>query len=184
MNNKPIAISVSVVLIIGSFLALANVTSVQSAEPQPGQPNLPLNETHAVLLLVESTVLPQLGTAYAAFKADLVREGFTVLEQAVHSSTQPPETKTTIQGYWADPAYTLDGVILIGNLKAPYFWAIRRLAQIRPFGQSIFRLCSERTSTIEHKRSCRWAHSDSPIARVSRGDTSTVKWGVIYAAKH
>jgi hypothetical protein len=121
MNNKGIAISVRVVLVIGSFLALVNVTPVQGTEPQPGQLNASQDETHAVLLLVESTILPQLGTAYAAFKTDLAREGFTVLEEAVASSTQPPEIKTTIQGYWSDPNYTLDGAILIGNLKAPYF---------------------------------------------------------------
>ncbi len=123
MNTKNLAVSMAMVLVVVSLLAFVNVTPIRGAEHQPGEFNASQDETHTVLLLVENTILQQLGTAYAAFKGDLAREGFTVFEEAITSSTQPPEIKTIIQGYWSDPYHTLDGAILIGNLKAPYFIA-------------------------------------------------------------
>jgi hypothetical protein len=80
-----------------------------------------VDEAHAILLLVESSVLPRLGSPFAAFKADLAGDGFEVFEEAVDSSAEPPDIRAVIGGYWSDPNHTLDGAILIGNLKAPYY---------------------------------------------------------------
>lgn len=121
MTIRDLGASVGVLVVIGSLLAFASVIPVQGRELQPGELNVSQEKAQAVLLLVEDGVLSQLGTAYAEFKADLVHEGFTVLQDAVAASTQPPEIKAIIQGYWSDPAYALEGTILIGDLKAPYF---------------------------------------------------------------
>ncbi|UCE06347.1 MAG: T9SS type A sorting domain-containing protein [bacterium] len=83
----------------------------------------PREEATAVLLLVDSTLSPQLGTSYTTYKKDLANEGFIVLEKTVDNSTQPPEIKAIIKEYSASLSSTseeLEGVILIGNLKAPY----------------------------------------------------------------
>lgn len=77
----------------------------------------------AVLLLVESLLSPQLGTSYTTYKEDLVNEGLIVNEKTVDKSTQPPEIKAIIQECYTNLSSTsvkLQGVILIGNLKAPY----------------------------------------------------------------
>jgi hypothetical protein len=83
----------------------------------------PQEKASAVLLLIDSTLSPQLGTSYTTYKQDLANEGFIVLEETVGTSAQPPEIKAIIQDYNASISSTstkLEGVILIGNLKAPY----------------------------------------------------------------
>ena len=83
----------------------------------------PQEEAAAVLLMVDSTLHPQLGTSYTTYKDDLAKEGFSVFEETVDPSAQPPEIKTIIQEYSASLSsisVKLEGVILIGNLKAPY----------------------------------------------------------------
>lgn len=76
-------------------------------------------EISAVLLLVDSTLSTQLGASYTTYKEDLANEGYVVIEETVNSNTQPPEIKEIIYAYYSS-TIKLSGVILIGNLKAPY----------------------------------------------------------------
>ena len=76
-------------------------------------------EISAVLLLVDSTLSTQLGASYTTYKEDLTNEGYVVIEETVNSNTQPPQIKEIIYAYYSS-TIKLSGVILIGNLKAPY----------------------------------------------------------------
>ena len=76
-------------------------------------------EISAVLLIVDSTLSTQLGPSYITYKEDLTNEGYVVIEETVNSNTQPPEIKEIIYAYYSS-TIKLSGVILIGNLKAPY----------------------------------------------------------------
>jgi len=76
-----------------------------------------------VLLLVDSTLVEQLGDSYQTYKRDLIKEGYIVSEELVNPSTPAPQIKTIIQEYstsLSSASLKFEGVILIGNLKAAY----------------------------------------------------------------
>jgi len=104
----------SVVRIIICFIVLT-ILFLGSTTPIYSQKGPPV-----ILLLVDSTLSLQLGTSYTTFKKDLANEGYVISEEIMNSNTRPPEIKEIIHLYYSSTTVALNGVILIGNLKAPY----------------------------------------------------------------
>lgn len=73
-----------------------------------------------VILVVDSSVLPDIAAELETFESDLIGAGWQVIRREVPRTASPPQVKSIIQAeYNADPA-NVRSVILIGHVPVPY----------------------------------------------------------------